>query len=48
MPEPDRARQPLLVAGGQIAWVVGRAASAETAITERTERILEVEVRPCG
>ncbi len=48
MPEPERGRQALLVAGGRIAWVVGKASSAETAITEATERILEIEVRSCG
>ncbi len=47
VPAPQRDTQPLLVVQGRIAWVVGRACSAESAVTSYTRRIVEVEVKPC-
>ena len=42
--ERERARQPLLTAGGEIVWVVGRAVSQTAAVTPATRRIVEVQV----
>jgi tRNA(Ile)-lysidine synthase len=44
VPATDRDRIPLLVCGDRIAWVVGYAMSAEFAVTQRTMRLVEVEV----
>ena len=48
IPAPDRGGQPLLIAGEEIVWVVGKATSAETAVTRSTRRILEIRVDACG
>lgn len=47
LPEPRRDNQPLLVTREHIAWVVGHATSAVTAVTSLTRRILEIEVESC-
>jgi len=41
---PERNAQWLLLAGGRIAWIVGRAIDAHVAVTAHTRRIVEVEV----
>jgi len=40
----QRARQPLLVANGEIVWVVGHAVSQAAAVTAATRRLVEVQV----
>ena len=45
LPGPRRDAQPLVVVGGRIAWVVGYAAGAATAVGPETRRWLEIEVR---
>lgn len=40
----QRARQPLLVANGEIVWVVGHAVSQAAAVTPATRRLVEVQV----
>ena len=47
IPAPDRDGQPLIIAGEDIVWVVGKATSAETAVTTSTRRILEIRVNAC-
>ena len=47
LPEPRRELQPLLVTQEHVAWVVGHATSALTAVTSLTRRILEIEVDSC-
>ncbi len=44
MPPADRDRQVLLTDAHRILWVVGHGASRDAAVTEATQRILEVEV----
>ncbi len=44
LPAPQRDRHPLVIAGPHIAWVVGYASSALTAVTPFTRRMLEIEV----
>lgn len=44
VPKGERDAQPLLLAGGEIIWVVGRAVSVEAAVKEDTRRMLQVEV----
>lgn len=46
LPAPQRDRHPLVIAGPHIAWVVGYASSALTAVTPFTRRMLEIEVIP--
>lgn len=41
---PERNAQWILLAGGRIAWIVGRALDARVAVTAQTRRIVEVEV----
>ena len=44
VPAARREREILLVAKGEIAWVVGRVVSADVAVTDDTRRIIEVRV----
>lgn len=47
MPAPQRDSHPLIVTAAGIAWVVGCASSAQTAVTPLTRRILQIEVTEC-
>ena len=47
LPAPQRETHPLLVTRSFIAWIVGHASSAQTAVTPLTRRILEIEVTEC-
>ena len=48
VPKPLRDRVPLVTAGGVILWVVGHVPSADAAVTDGTENLIEVEVRHAG
>jgi tRNA(Ile)-lysidine synthase len=48
VPRWRRDRVPLLLAGGEIAWVVGHRRAALAPVTASTRRLLEVRVLPLG
>lgn len=48
IPRWRRDRLPLLLAGGEIAWVVGLRRGAVAPVTTRTRRIIEVSAFPLG
>ena len=45
LPTPERKAAILIVAQDRIAWIVGHAVSARVAVTARTRRFLEIEVK---
>jgi tRNA(Ile)-lysidine synthase len=48
VPEPLRDKVPLVTADDMVLWIVGHAPSADAAVTEDTEQLLQVEVRHAG
>jgi tRNA(Ile)-lysidine synthase len=45
VPRDERNRIPLIVSGGNILWVVGHRADDRFKVTEKTKRVLKLEVR---
>jgi len=48
VPRFERGRIPLLISGGRVIWVVGHRIDERVKVTEKTRRILKVEVRTEG
>ncbi|HOJ32655.1 MAG TPA: tRNA lysidine(34) synthetase TilS [Candidatus Hydrogenedentes bacterium] len=48
IPPTERREQLLLVAGEEVAWVIGHMPAAPFSVTERTRRFIEVNVREDG
>jgi tRNA(Ile)-lysidine synthase len=44
LPPSERAAQLVLTSSGRVIWVVGRAVSADAAVTAATHDVIEVEV----
>jgi len=48
VPRAQRGRVPIVVSGGEIMWVAGMRIDERFKVTQATETVLRLEVRPLG